>query len=370
MHEKYTRIARLLVKQWQGTLAEEEKSEIEEWKKSDERHHALYEKITSWKFLEDKLEEETCVDHVAGWLTVHARYTGRRRVRIAGRVAVAATVALLLAAGIVYTIKESEEEPAIAIVAPGETKAELIFPGGSVIQLDRETSVTELLASVSHVEDPADAPGSYHVLRTPSGGEYTITLPDGTTVFLNSESCLGFPGRFDSGERRVSFTGEAYFEVARDTSVPFRVEVNGALVEVLGTSFNVRAYVDEQEIQATLVKGAVMLSTNGASERLDSGEQGVIDRAGRLTKREVDVELYTGWKEGYFVFDRDRLEKVARDLARWYKVEIVFEEPELKEISFTGIVKRYGDFNTIVRMLEMTGDTKFIIDRDTIRIRK
>ncbi|MDR0544167.1 MAG: DUF4974 domain-containing protein [Odoribacteraceae bacterium] len=84
----------------------------------------------------------------------------------------------------------------------------------------------------------------------------------------------------------------------------------------------------------------------------------------------MDAELRAAWKEGYFAFDRDRLERVMRDLARWYKVEVVFESPELKEISFTGAVKRYGDFDTIVRMLEMTGDTRFVISGNTIRIGK
>ncbi|MDR0766379.1 MAG: FecR domain-containing protein [Odoribacteraceae bacterium] len=367
-HDKHARIIHLLVSQWQGSLTDGEREEIEAWKRSNRRNRALHDRITSREFLEEKLEQESRVDHVAGWLAIDARHAARRRARIIGRTSAAVVVALAVVAGITrVTVTGGDDAPVVAIIAPGEMKAELTLPGGSVIQLDRETSVTGLLASEPRVEESA---GNYHVLSTPRGGEYTMTLPDGTTVFLNSESRLGFPGRFGGGERRVSFTGEAYFEVARDASSPFRVEVNGALVEVLGTSFNVRAYADEQEMQTTLVKGSVMLSVPGASERLVAGEQGTIDREGRLGKREVDVELYTGWKEGYFAFDRDRLEKVMHDLARWYKIEVVFEEPELKEISFTGIVRRYGDFNTVVRMLEMTGDTRFVIDRHVIRIRK
>jgi ferric-dicitrate binding protein FerR (iron transport regulator) len=195
-------------------------------------------------------------------------------------------------------------------------------------------------------------------------------LPDGTTVYLNAESELRFPATFGESGRRVSLSGEAYFEVSRDASRPFRVELSGSVVEVLGTSFNVRAYADEGETRATLVEGSVRFSSGERGVVLRPGEQGVLDRLDRLDKREVDVELYASWKDGYFAFDRARLEEVMGAIARWYKIDVVFDEPSLREISFSGVVRRYEDFNKIVEMLEMTGDTRFVIEKSTVKIQR
>ncbi|MDR2129725.1 MAG: FecR domain-containing protein [Odoribacteraceae bacterium] len=369
--EKYSKIARLLVKQWKGLITNQEREELETWQAADARHRALYRKIMSREFLANKLEQEKEIDHVATWLAIHARHLARKRGRIFRRVSTVAAALLLACGGIYWLTGEREALLPVATIVPGESKAELLLPDGTVLRLDKESRVSELLAtSARAVADISPTVPTYNELRTPRGGEYTVTLPDGTSVFLNSESRLRFPAVFDATERRVSFSGEAYFEVARDTTSPFRVELEGSVIEVLGTSFNVRAYTDESDARTTLVKGSVTFSSPTGSVLLRAGEQGIVDRAGRLNKREVDVELYTGWKDGYFAFDRSRLEEVMRDISRWYKVNVLFEDPGLKEISFSGIVKRYGDFNTVIRMLEMTGDTSFTVTGDTITIRK
>jgi ferric-dicitrate binding protein FerR (iron transport regulator) len=367
--DKHARIARLLAGSWTNSLTGDERAELEAWRDASEHNRALYHKITSEEFLAGKLEREKDVDHVAGWLAVNARRDARRRARVVRAISAAAVVAGL-AFGLLYLADERREEtPAlVAAIPPGEWKAELVLPDGIVLQLDAERGVPDFIAAPPAGVTARDT--GHHLLRTPRGGEYTVTLPDGTTVYLNSESRLRFPARFDARERRVSFSGEAYFEVARDASSPFLVELEGGVIEVLGTRFNVRARGDEPDTRTTLVEGSVRFAGRDEEVILAAGEQGVLDRAGHLEKRAVDVELYTGWKDGYFAFDRCRLEEVARDLARWYKIEVIFDDPAAREISFTGIVKRYGDFNTIIRMLEMTGDTKFVVEGNTIRIRR
>lgn len=371
----HARVARLLAKHLEGSLTGEEAVELERWKEANERHRALYREITSEEFLRGKLEETASVDHVAAWLAIDARHARRVRARRARRVSAVAAM-LALALGAAYLLTPTREPlPALATaIVPGELKAELVLPDGAVIQLDKDSRVGELLASSS--PSPGAIPGrveagtGHHIIRTPRGGEYTVTLPDGTTVYLNSESVLRFPATFEATGRRVSLTGEAYFEVARDASSPFRVELAASVVEVLGTSFNIRAYADEPETQTTLIAGSVRFSTGERDVILRPGEQGALDRLGHLDKREVDVELYASWKDGYFAFDQTRLEEVMANIARWYKINVIFEDPALREISFSGIVKRYENFNTIVEMLEMTGDTKFVIDNNTVKIQR
>jgi ferric-dicitrate binding protein FerR (iron transport regulator) len=371
--ERHDRIARLLAKRWEDALAPEEADELEEWKNASDHNRALHDKIISREFLVEKLESSERVDYVAGWLAVHARRDTRRRARLVRRAAVAAAIVLTLSLGLSRLFTTEEVVPLLATIAPGEVRAELLLPDGEIILLDKDMHVHEILPPPVPSDDVDATPVSeqaYHVLRTPRGGEYTVTLPDGTIVFLNAESEIRFPVVFSASERRVSFTGEAYFEVARDTSAPFLVDLAASVVEVLGTRFNVRAYGDEEETRTTLVEGAVKFYTPAQGILLRAGEQGVLDRHDRLQKREVDVEAYTSWKNGYFAFDRSRLEEVMRDIARWYKITVIFEDPSLKDISFSGIVRRYGDFDTIIKMLEMTGDTRFAIHGDTIRITK
>ncbi|MDR1274569.1 MAG: FecR domain-containing protein [Odoribacteraceae bacterium] len=369
--ERHDRVARLLAGHLQGSLTGDEAAELERWKEASGRHRALYREITGEDFLRDKLEEAARVDHVAAWLAINARHARRARARRVRRATAAAAVVALVA-GAVYLLAPGRgplPSPVAAIV-PGELKAELVLPGGEVIRLDKDSRVGELLASSS--PSPVATPGrpGDHVLRTPRGGEYTVTLPDGTTVYLNAESELRFPVAFEATGRSVSLAGEAYFEVARDDAAPFRVELATSVVEVLGTCFNVRAYADEEETRATLVAGSVRFAAGDREVILRPGEQGALDRLGRLDKREVDVELYAGWKDGYFAFDQTPLEEVMASIARWYKIDVVFDDPALREISFSGIVKRYENFSTIVEMLEMTGDTRFVIDNNKVKIQR
>ncbi len=210
----------------------------------------------------------------------------------------------------------------------------------------------------------------YNVLRVPRGGEFAVELADGTLVRLNSDSELRYPVHFAGGERRVYLRGEGYFEVVKDARKPFVVEAGGMEVEVLGTTFNVSAYADEGAVATTLVEGAVRFSGESGSVELSPGEQGLADGAGAVTKREVDVNDYVAWQKGQFVFRHRTLEEVIRVVCRWYNVEAVFESAGAKGIYFTGNMRRYGDFEQVVRMLELTGGLDFRIEGRTIYIRE
>ena len=208
----------------------------------------------------------------------------------------------------------------------------------------------------------------YNILRVPRGGEYSVVLGDGTSVCLNSESELRYPVQFDRRERRVFLRGEGYFEVAKDPEHPFVVEVEDAKIEVLGTIFNVSGYAEEERVVTTLVEGVVRLSSDNESVLLEPNEQGVLDKDGHLSKVEVNVFPYVAWQKGLFVFRQQSLERVMQVVSRWYDVKVVFKDEETKRISFTGNMRRYGNFEQVVRMLEMTGGLNFNIEGRTIYI--
>ena len=269
------------------------------------------------------------------------------------------------------------------IIAEG-SKAELILSSGECVMLGKgqldsvwmhegmEVHSTEVRVSYTGerlCREKCDTEElQYNILRVPQGGEYSVVLGDGTSVCLNSESELRYPVQFDCGERRVFLRGEGYFEVAKDPEHPFVVEVEDAKIEVLGTIFNVSGYAEEERVVTTLVEGVVRLSSDSESVLLEPNEQGVLDKDGHLSKVEVNVFPYVAWQKGLFVFRQQSLERVMQVVSRWYDVEVVFKDEETKRISFTGNMRRYGNFEQVVRMLEMTGGLNFNIEGRTIYI--
>ena len=213
----------------------------------------------------------------------------------------------------------------------------------------------------------------YNKLVTPTGGEYFLTLSDGTRVFLNAASELKYPVEFVGGKRVVDLDGEAYFEVRKDSLRPFIVRVNGAEVTVLGTSFNVNTYGDDGLIYTTLVNGSVRILSekNGQEEVLTPGMQGVMNiQTGQLTVREVDVESYVTWREGRFVFRTMTLDLIMRQLQRWYDFEVFYQNPELKEYEFRGVIKRDMDLDKVLSVIKATTNVDFEVKGKVITIIK
>ena len=380
--EDYSHIATLLVHAKQGELAEEERRALEAWRKAARENEALYRKVLAADFEPAHAEMHSHFDAEAAYCAVRALCRRRARRRVAYWISGVAAVCLLAVGLAGYWMALPEEQApqmlAEAIIPPGEAKAELILADGASVFLGTgvQDSVFEQPGArvhtsgkhLNYVKGARTAEMQYNILRIPRGGEYTVVLQDGTAVQLNSASELRYPVQFVGDERRVYLSGEAYFEVAKDSRHPFIVETGNTEIEVLGTSFNISAYAEEQRTETTLVEGAVRFSAGGGEVTLAPGEQGVWDAAGRLDKREVDVYPYIAWTEGKFVFRKRSLEEVMRIVSRWYNVDVVFESEEPRGISFSGNIRRYEDFSQVVRMLEMTGGLEFRIVERTIYI--
>ena len=380
--ERYSHIALLLAKALQEDLTEEEVRELEAWRLEDKANEALYQSMMSPEFVNGKVAVHERFQAEPAYQRVRAvcRKRARRR-RIYRLGGVAAAVLLALGVGYYVWMREPQLDkiPLVhEVIVPGEAKAELILAGGERLFLGTEVQDSvlkqpgaEVHASGEHlnyVKGEETQEIQYNILRVPRGGEYTVTLQDGSVVQLNSASELRYPVQFAGQERRVFLSGEAYFEVAKDAWHPFVVEVGHAEIEVLGTSFNVYSYLEEQKTEATLVEGKVRFSAGGQEVTLSPGEQGVWDTAGHLDKREVDVYPYIAWKDGKFVFRKRTLEEVMRIVSRWYNVNVVFEDAVSKQVSFSGNIRRYDDFSQVVGMLEMTGGLEFKIEGKTIYI--
>lgn len=278
----------------------------------------------------------------------------------------------------------SEVKPITAThdVAPGGNKAVLTLGDNSVIVLDNAKNGTLTKqggTNIVKLEDgqlaysPSSGGGQgealYNTVSTPRGGQYQLTLADGSKVWLNAASSLRFPTAFPGKERKVEITGEAYFEIAKDASRPFRVNVAGKQeVEVLGTHFNINAYSDEATINTTLLEGKVKVSALAThdSRLLSPGQQAQMDSDQQLaTSNQVDLEKVMAWKNGKFSFGEAMdIESVMRQVSRWYDVEVEYQG---KVKGFVGgSISRNVNASQVLQMLELTGVVKFKIENKKV----
>ncbi|MNQ92505.1 fec operon regulator FecR [compost metagenome] len=211
------------------------------------------------------------------------------------------------------------------------------------------------------------ARAAINTMTTPSGGQFQITLPDGTMVWLNAASSIKYPAVFSSNERRVELTGEAYFEVAHNPSKPFIVSSAGQDVSVLGTHFNINAYDNEELIKTTLLEGSVKVTKAGAGSRLLKPGQQASLKGGIFKVNQVDVNKAIAWKQGYFMFDNEDIKIAMRQISRWYNVEVVYQG-DLSDLDFTGTMPRTYSLKQLLRVLELTGNFKFKIEGRRITV--
>lgn len=260
-------------------------------------------------------------------------------------------------------------------ITPGKDKAVLILADGSKIQLDAVKSgvlSTEGKTKIRKAEDgtlvyeaSSDIKGTaslaLNTIVIPRGGKYQVKLPDGSWVWLNSESTLVFPATFSGNERLVELKGEAYFEVAKNKEKPFRVETNSMNIEVLGTHFNISAYGISNLAKTTLLEGSVRLrdKLNGTVV-LKPGEQGVATANG-IGVSNVKVQEVIAWKNGYFVFRDNTIQEIMAQLARWYDVDVEYRG-KANVNSFGGIYSKNKELPELLKSLELTGLVHFKIE--------
>ena len=313
----------------------------------------------------------------------------RKSRRMTLRWSIAASIILLVGLFVGRTISgvrdiHEEQELAKSVMQPGTSKAILMMADGKEVVLEQGQNLNILLNERVRVATSSQGivyeehgkgmvTEEYNKLTTPVGGEYSLVLSDGTKVFLNADSELKYPVEFSDGKRIVDLKGEAYFEVHKDSLRPFIVRMNGAEVTVLGTSFNVNTYGDDGQIYTTLVNGSVRVSSmkNKQEEILKPGMQSVMNvQSGLLTVRKVDVEPYVAWREGRFVFRAMTLDLIMRQLQRWYDFEVFYQNSELKDYEFWGVIKRDMDLDKVLSVIKATTNVDFEVKGKVITIIK
>jgi len=217
----------------------------------------------------------------------------------------------------------------------------------------------------------------YNTISTPLGGKFKVILPDGSLVVLNAASTLKYPVHFDEKLRKVSFTGEAYFEIAkledkRKKRVPFYVYSNDQIVEVLGTHFNINSYDNEEYSKTTLLEGSVKITNEksaATAKILKPGQQAVIKRGDIQTKIMIADEAQAlAWKDGYFLFKNTNIKDVVNELERWYNIDIQYED-EMEFENITGYISRNVKISSVLKMLQLSGIVNYEISGSKIIIK-
>lgn len=301
-----------------------------------------------------------------------------------GRMMAAAAVTLIVVGGTIFfqaawKNNKVEEIRAVIVpvqndVAPGGNRAMITLEDGSRIFLDSSNNGT--ISQQDNIQvvkltdgevvykklDNRSSRVSINTMTTPRGGQYQLTLADGTKVWMNAESSITYPTAFTQIERKVAITGEVYFEVAPmyhkgdQRKVPFIVNVNSTTgvgdmeIQVLGTHFNVNTYADNGSTTTTLLEGAVLIKNNKEEKILKPGQQAAVQHTIKVNDN-VDTELVMAWKNGFFSFSNTSLEMVMKQLARWYDVDVLFEDKK-PDMKFWGSISMNSNLSQVLKILE------------------
>lgn len=380
MKEKNWHIICLLSRWLTGNASADEEQELKAWRAESARHRRLWQEVTRAGAYEEEEKKLASFPADERWAHVRKRLRGSGMFGTFGNKYLRYAAAFLVTAGLVagawYAVglRSGGEQLSACNIRAGVSSAELVLGNRQTITLstDNQCIYNELqgisiLQSSGSLRYRADGnlPDTlvYNQVRTFTGMEYQIVLAEGTHIYLNAESRLTYPVFFQSAERNVSFEGEGYFQVAKDAEHPFVIRLGDAALRVLGTSFNLRAYADEPQIQITLEEG--VLEMNNC--RIYPGEQLIYDKESHtVITRSVNPKEFVAWHEGYFLFRNERLEDILHYLARWYDFTYTFTDEAAKNIRIGAYFERYNSMQPILNMLQRTELVTFTVKDRTI----
>ena len=375
-----------LLRYTRGELSKEEEKGIEQ----------VLSEVEGMNTLVGELKDKNRIEHemhvIARFDTERAlgKVKNRKQVKRRGILPWIAAASVVVIAGVSAWILLSQEPdvhnlPVAEKFEPGKAVVTLEMASGLKYRLDTLSSVVRnnrvnvafdnndrvlKIKEQDSLADGATKEIGYNTINVPYGGTYTVELCDGTKVYLNSGTTLEFPSRFDGKVRSVILKGEAYFDVARNVSKPFVVEVDEMKVKVLGTSFNVKSYVDEPGVYTTLVEGSVAILRDGQPEKkIKPGEQAYYNKGvGTLSIAEVDVNEFTSWKDGLFYFKDIALEEILRIVSRWYDLEVFYMNQGAKSVIYSGKLPMYSSVEDVLRKFEISGDVRFELKGRTLTV--
>lgn len=317
------------------------------------------------------------------WKKFSQRSSGRSGIRIFTIGGLAGIAASLLFFVLFYKNFDQNNRNGLMVFKANELPQQVTLQtssGDNYVLNNRSTDTSLIKNGIANQSSPkslAYNPGrnssgseETHTLTTPRGTDFKVTLADGTTVWLNAESKLEYPAAFSGKERVVRLTGEAYFEVAKDKTHPFIVQTGNLRTKVLGTQFNVRNY-SQTDSHVTLIEGSVEVSNahGTGTTRIKPGEDAQLKTNGDFSVKEVDVDSYIYWKDGFFYFDNVSLADIMQNLGRWYNINIIFHNKEAMDYKMHYLCDRKGGIEHAITLLNRMKKVDIKLDGNTLYIR-
>ncbi|AUC86391.1 hypothetical protein CW731_14370 [Polaribacter sp. ALD11] len=374
----------LIIKKINNTLSEKEALEFDLWYSESEKHRTYFEKVKN-----NKDSEEYIFNKEKNWSSIEDKIKTTKKTNWKYY---AASIALLFSISYFYNPIDKIEKTSEVIVNPVDSnKAILTLSDGKEVILSKEDTVENLIfkregkniAYKSSTKSEKPNLGQkvkeieYNILTTNTGGEFSLTLEDGTKIWLNSESKLKYPVSFTKGTTREVelIYGEAYFEVSssrNNSGDGFRVLNSLQNVSVLGTYFNIKAYPEDNEIITTLIEGKVFVENKiGEKVYLKPNGQTILNMSTlKIQQKEVEAKEEISWVRGYFNFKNLQLTEITKVLSRWYDVDISIQNKEIENLRFNGVLNKKQDIEFVLEAITNTSNITYEIKDKNIKLRK
>ncbi|MCK9628282.1 MAG: DUF4974 domain-containing protein [Bacteroidales bacterium] len=374
------KLAEIIIKIRLEKATAEEREMLLSWLDESESNRQTYKNIITGETLLKRLKLEEKLNESLDWEAVCGVVARKLMIKEFGRKAIFATsiaagcIALMFA-GWLFLSQHNEKELPASLAE--NSKVKLVMGSGKVISLDKEIpdSIDASAALIVNNEGELvykakenheqKQPEVKNKIVTEIGGEYSFVLSDGTKVWLNALSEIEFPVNFHGDKRIVNLKGEGFFEVAHDSKRPFIVHSLNQTIQVLGTSFNIKAYENDRNIYTTLIEGSLSVGSGGSTVMLKPGMGSVCQReTNEITTSVANTDFATAWRTGYFMFNNADLDEILKVLSRWYGVSFIYDKPLAGSNTFSGRFSKYGDISTTLNSINLTGGPKFKIDSE------
>lgn len=375
--ESILEISELIARDINGQLTQAEKETLSEWLNKSEGNQRIYYQIIKGDNLTERNRLYESVDVNKAWNEVSKSLAFDRKtrlVRLFAKSAAAILLPVLIGITAYWYVNDHSKSVNLADleIKPGSKNAVLVLDNGKSVDLTivPEQSLVEHDGTlIKNTKEELNYTGLdvknkksalFNTLIVPQGGEYNLVLSDGSRIMVNSMSKLIFPVRFSGDIREVSLEeGEAYFEIAKDRSKPFIVNIRGVKVEVLGTSFNIKAYSNDNNFYTTLVEGKVKLQAGAQTANdyyLEPNQQAVYSiLSEEISIQKVDAKQIVEWTVGRYSFTNQSLDEIMKTLSRWYDFNYQYEDETLKQIRFEGGLNKYESIDPILDIISKTG---------------
>lgn len=370
----------LLKRSLSQPLQKEEEEILQQWLNQHDDHKKYYTKLQQFNFSTPKIAS---ADEQFSKLMAGIAPAKKLNISLLFRIAASIVVLLSIAVVALYLNSKNEQVNTYLTslpIEPAKGKAILYTEEGTFIELDNKHQKTldlgHVIASqqfntLQYDSVTTETKPVIHRIKVPRGGEFTLHLADGTIIQLNSDSEISYPVPFGDDMRSVTLTGEAYFIVKTNKHIPFTVNCpQNITVTVLGTKFNIQAYPDDNRLLTTLTEGSIVISDSTCSRLLEPQQQAICTSGKVISVKTVDANRIIAWTNGRFVFEEESLQSIMERLERWYDVKVIFEDPSLKNVHFTGNISRYQNIDQILDKIYKLDEVYFVVDKKEVLVKK